>query len=246
MPAPASMSVVRAKQGSGRERSPAVLHRTGRSLPPHHAPGCGTPPAEPSPYRAPTECRVPGSGCSRPAGRLRPGGGGRSGMAGHAQAHGCVAPMATVRPVRASPDCAHGLAMPIAEERTHDHAQPFDRVPDRAGRPAPGGRRKPWPGRGTAVRPRRLALSGASATWRRPGSAGARGSAGDPVAGTMRRAAQRYAARMASVRYAAPARRLFGAPYARILRRARRAHRPGADRMTCRIGVDHPQNYRQA
>lgn len=68
MPAPASMSVVRAKQGSGRERSPAVLHRTGRSLPPHHAPGCGTPPAAPSPYRAPTECRVPGSGCSRPVG----------------------------------------------------------------------------------------------------------------------------------------------------------------------------------
>ena len=66
------------------------------------------------------------------------------------------------------------------------------------------------------------------------------------VAGATRRAAQRYAARMASVRYAAPARRLFGAPYARILRRARRARRPGADRMTCRIGADHPQNYRQA
>jgi len=156
------------------------LHRTGRSLPPHHAPGCGTPPAAPSPYRAPTECRVPGSGCSRPAGRLPPGGGGRSGMAGHAQAHGCVSPMATVRPVRSSPDCAHRLAIPIAEERTHVHAQPFDRVPDRAGRPVPAGRRKSWPGRGTEVRPRRLAPSDASATWRRPGSAGARGSAGDP------------------------------------------------------------------
>lgn len=66
-----------------------------------------------------------------------------------------------------------------------------------------------------------------------------------PVTGTTRRAARMYAAGMASVRYAAPARRLFGAPYARILRRARRARRPGADRMTCRIGVDHPQNYRQ-
>ena len=67
-----------------------------------------------------------------------------------------------------------------------------------------------------------------------------------PVSGTRRRAAQMDAARMASVRYAAPARRLFGAPYAIILRRARRARRPGSDRMTCRIGADHPHNYRQA
>jgi len=67
-----------------------------------------------------------------------------------------------------------------------------------------------------------------------------------PVAGATRRAAQKYAARMASVRYAAPARRLFGAPYARIMRRARRARRPLWDRMPRRIAANRPHNCRQA
>jgi hypothetical protein len=67
-----------------------------------------------------------------------------------------------------------------------------------------------------------------------------------PVTGTTRRAARMYAAGMASVRYAAPARRLFGASYARIPGRARRARRPLSDRMPRRIAADRPHNCRQA
>lgn len=65
------------------------------------------------------------------------------------------------------------------------------------------------------------------------------------VTGARRRAAKLYGARLASVRHA-PARRLFGAPYARIRRRARRSGRPVPYRMTRRIGVDRPHNFRQA
>jgi hypothetical protein len=57
---------------------------------------------------------------------------------------------------------------------------------------------------------------------------------------------QAPAAGMASVRYAAPARRLFGASYARIPGRARRARRPLSDRMPRRIAADRPHNCRQA